>query len=115
MKRLTHHAVGIDQGSELLFSDFEHGGVMWTGSGPREYRQQVRFSQKYSGKPMVHVGLTMWDIERGENQRVDIRAEEITPEGFVIVFATWGNTHIARVRTDWLSIGPVEFEQDFDL
>lgn len=115
MKRMNHFAVGVLQGSETLFSDFEDGGDMWTGSGPREYRRMVRFSQEFRDAPAVHVGLSMWDIEQGENQRVDLRTEQIGADGFTIIFATWGNTHIARVRADWLAIGPVDFIEDFDL
>ena len=99
----------------MLFSDFETGGAMWTGEGPREHRQAIRFEHPFQAVPAVHIGLTMWDIEQGENQRVDIRAEEITGTGFTIVFATWGKTHSARIRADWLAIGPVPFEEDFDL
>ncbi|TKW68341.1 MAG: hypothetical protein DI616_03530 [Paracoccus denitrificans] len=112
---MNHYAVGILQGSEMLFSDFEAGGLMWTGSGQREHRVPVVFDQPFRDLPVVHIGLTMWDIERGENQRVDLRTETVSRTGFSIIFATWGNTHIARVRADWLAIGPVEYEEDFDL
>lgn len=115
MRRFHHHNIGILQGSEMLFSDFEVGGQMWTGSGQREHRHQVVFPSPFQSAPVVHVGLSMWDIERGENQRVDLRAEEVTAKGVVIVFATWGNTHIARIRADWLAIGPVVNDEDFEL
>ncbi len=42
MKRLNG-PIGIEQGSKILFSDFAHDGAMWTGSGPREVRQQETF------------------------------------------------------------------------
>lgn len=115
MKRLSHYAVGILQGSEALFSDFECGGAMWTGSGQRTHRHDVRFEQPFRDVPVIHIGLSMWDIERGENQRVDLRSENVRRTGFSIVFTTWGNTHIARVRADWLAIGPVAFDEDFEL
>lgn len=114
MKRLNHHAVGILQGSEVLFSDFENGGEMWTGSGLRERRSSVQFSQSFRDAPVVHISLTMWDIERGANQRVDIHTEDVTADGFVIYFRTWGNTHVARIRADWLAIGATTFDEDFD-
>lgn len=115
MKKFNHFAIGILQGSELLFSDFEDGGEMWTGSGQRDHRHFVRFPQSFRDQPTVHIALTMWDIERGENHRVDLRAEDISAKGFTIVFSTWGGTHVARVRADWLAIGPTTFEEDFDL
>ncbi|MDO5643367.1 MAG: H-type lectin domain-containing protein [Paracoccus sp. (in: a-proteobacteria)] len=112
MWRLSHYSVGLLQGSEVLFSDFETDGEMWTGSGPRERRVTIRFPSAFRGRPLVHLGLSMWDIDCGENQRVDLRAEDVGPQGFTIVFATWGATRIARIRADWLAIGPALLEGD---
>ena len=47
------------------------------------------------------------------NQRVDVSADEITPQGFVILFRTWGDTRVARARVSWMAIGPTEHEDDF--
>lgn len=113
MKIFSQHAVGILQGSEVLFSAFEDGGEMWTGSGPRKHRLPLRFSQSFKAVPSVQVGLSMWDTSTG-SQRLDIRAKDITPDGFTIVFGTWADTRVARVRVDWLAIGPVLYEDDFD-
>ena len=115
MKRIGHYAVGILQGSEVLFSDFEEGSEMWTGAGQRDHRHYVRFEEYFRDTPAVHVGFSMWDIHAGANQRVDLHTKEIDTEGFAIVFSTWSNTRVARIRVDWLAIGPVTFEEDFDL
>ena len=64
---------------------------------------------------MVHVGLSMWDTDNKTNQRADISAEEVEPAGFVIVFRTWGDSRIARVRADWLAIGELSDEDDWDI
>ena len=42
MKRISNHLVGVDQGSQVLFSDFEHDGKMWKGDGPRLHRKKVK-------------------------------------------------------------------------
>lgn len=115
MKRIDSRAVGIDQGTTTLFSDFETGGEMWTGSGPRERRTQVRFSAPFRGPPSVHVALSMLDIEREQNQRMDLGAEAVTAEGFEVVFRTWGDTRIARARASWLAIGELPEEDDWTL
>jgi len=47
MKRFSNHLIGIDQGDMVLFADFEDGGEMWTGTGPRERRRAVRFSETF--------------------------------------------------------------------
>ncbi|MFD1795630.1 hypothetical protein FQV27_04370 [Paracoccus aurantiacus] len=115
MKRFSHLAVGILQGSEILFSDFEDGGEMWTGDGPRQHRYDVRFEEAFHGVPIVHIGLSMWDIDSNSNQRADIGTEDVTRDGFTIIFRTWGDTRVARVRADWLAIGPTRFDEDFEV
>ncbi|MDG1530278.1 MAG: H-type lectin domain-containing protein [Paracoccaceae bacterium] len=115
MKRLSSHLVGIDQGSEILFSDFETGGVMWTGSDYRECRVPVKFSEKYDQMPTVQVSIAMFDIGHTSNQRADITAENITESGFEIVFRTWSDTKIARIRANWMSIGALAHVDDWNL
>ncbi|MFY0692430.1 MAG: H-type lectin domain-containing protein [Paracoccaceae bacterium] len=115
MRRFRSHRVGVDQGSSVLFSDHIDGGPMWTGSGAREFRFPVTFSEAYVDPPVVQVSMTMWDSDHQTNQRVDIQPEEITETGFTIVFRTWGDTRIARVRASWTAIGEIRDEDDWDL
>jgi hypothetical protein len=115
MKRFDARTVGIDQGSIILFSDFEDGGEMWTGTGRREHRQPATFSEPFRDIPAVQVTISMWDMDQKSNQRADISAEEVTTEGFTIVFRTWGDTRVARVRADWTAIGPLPDEDDWEV
>lgn len=115
MRRFKSYLLGIDQGSQVLFSDFEHDGEMWTGAGPREFRVEVGFSATFVTPPMVQVGMSMWDIDQQANQRVDIAAEMITEKGFEVVFRTWGDTRVARVRCDWIAFGEVPDDEDWNL
>ncbi len=115
MRRLTSHLTGIDRGSLVLFSDYQDGGAMWTGQGPRELRKVVTFSEPFLAEPAVQVSLSMWDMDQKTNQRADISAEMVNLEGFVIVFRTWGDTRVARVRADWIAIGEVKSEEDWEL
>lgn len=115
MKRLGHHAIGIDQGDVFLFSDFERDGEMWSGTGPRQTRAHVAFSNRFLDLPAVTVGLSMWDMSNTSNARADVSAEDVTPDGFAIVFRTWGDTRIARVRVSWQAIGPVQDDEIWTL
>lgn len=115
MKRFDGKQIGIEQASILLFSDFQDGGAMWTGTGPRQLRRFVEFSEAFSSAPVVQVSLSMLDIDSATNHRVDISAEDITDRGFTIVFRTWGDTRVARVRADWIAFGPVTHNDDWDL
>lgn len=115
MKRIAPHALGILQGSRVLFSDYVDGGVMWTGEGPRESRFVVTFKEAFREAPAVTVGLSMWDMDHQSNVRADITAENVTTRGFHLVFRTWGDTRVARVRADWMALGPVVDEEDWEL
>ncbi|RYE51661.1 MAG: hypothetical protein EOP21_00815 [Hyphomicrobiales bacterium] len=114
MKRFNG-LIGIEQGSKILFSDFAHDGAMWTGAGPREVRQPQTFDEVFLAPPVVKVGISMWDIDHKTNSRVDISAENVTAEGFEIVFRTWADTRIARIRAEWMAIGQARDEDDWDV
>jgi hypothetical protein len=45
--------------------------------------------------------------------RAELVAEEITTEGFDIVFRTWSDSRVARVRAAWMAIGDMPFEDDW--
>ena len=107
--------IGIEQGTTILFSDFVHDGPMWTGSGPREVRQVQAFGEGFNGPPAVTVGVSMWDIDHQTNSRADISAENVTAKGFEIVFRTWSDTRVARIRADWMAIGLARDEDDWDV
>ncbi len=115
MRKFRSHLLGVAQGSELLFSDFEHDGEMWTGSGPREFRLAVKFPESYARPPVVHVSISMWDMDAGFNQRADISAENIGRDGFDIVFRTWQDSRVARIRADWTALGEVDDDEAWEL
>lgn len=115
MKRIRNHLLGVDHGSQVLFSDFENDGKMWTGDGPRTHRTKVKFSDVFREPPMVQVSLSMWDMDQKSNQRADVTADKVTEKGFEIVFRTWGDTRVARVRADWFALGELKDEEEWDL
>ncbi|MEN8837268.1 MAG: H-type lectin domain-containing protein [Celeribacter marinus] len=115
MKRIETHQLGIEQGSILLFSDFQDDGEMWTGTGPRHMRRVIEFDEPFLHAPSVTVSLSMLDIDQASNHRVDISADMITDDSFVIIFRTWGDTRVARVRADWMAFGAVRHEDDWTL
>lgn len=115
MKRLKTHLTAIDQGSEVMFSDFEDNGPMWVEPGPREARLSIRFDEPFASAPVVHVSLSMWDTAGEVNQRADLRAEAVTETGFDLVFRTWGDSKVARVRGDWMAIGEVHDDEEWNL
>jgi len=115
MKRLQGHLIGIAQGSEIMFSDFAHNGPMWVGQGPREKRSKITFDEAFKLPPAINVSMSMWDTDGQVNQRADIAAEDITETGFSLVFRTWGDSRVARVRADWMAIGEVSGDDEWDI
>ena len=115
MKRFSSGTIGILQGSRVLFSDFADGGVMWTGQGDRESRHMISFKEKFIEPPSVMVSISMWDIDHKHTSRSDITAEKITEKGFQLVFRTWGDTRVARIRAEWIALGPVRDDDEWDV
>ncbi len=115
MKKFLKQAIGVDQGETVLFSDYEDGGDMWTGNGPRERRHALQFREPFQTAPVVHVALSMWDMDSATNARADISAENITEAGFDMVFKTWGDSRVARARARWMAIGAVSHDDDWEL
>ena len=111
MRRFRTNSFGTDQGEVILFSDFEHDGEMWTGSGPRHIRSFVHFREPFVSPPVVHVGMSMWDMSNTANSRMDVQSSDVRPDGFAVTFRTWGDTKVARVRISWLAMGDL-FEED---
>jgi H-type lectin domain len=114
MKRFSG-VIGIEQGTKVLFSDFANNGAMWSGAGPREVRHSHQFAEAFAEAPAVIVGISMWDMDHEVNSRADISAENVTPKGFDIVFRTWSDTRVARIRADWTAMGPVRDDDDWDV
>lgn len=98
-----------------MFSDFENDGKMWTGEGARMRRKKIKFNDAFKQPPSVQVSISMWDMDQDRNQRADIMAEKITEVGFDVVFRTWGDTKVARVRVDWMAIGEVPHGDEWEL
>jgi H-type lectin domain len=114
MQRFTG-AIGVDQGSRALFDHFADNGEMWTGDGPREVRVAQLFRLAFRERPVVMIGISMWDIDHRTNARAEIMAENVTASGFDIVFRSWSDTRVARIRADWLAIGPAQDEDHWEV
>lgn len=108
MQKIDIGHIGIAQGTVTLFSDFQNDGPMWSKDGQREVRIPVLFEEAFGTDPIVTVNLSMFDASSGSNIRYEITADGVTPQGFDIVFRTWGDSRIARARATWQAVGAVE-------
>lgn len=115
MKRFPNHLIGIDSGDVSLFSDFENGGEMWTGHGSRERRKRIVFSEPFCSPPVVQVAVSLWDVDTANAVRAQVTAENITNEGCELVFRTWADTRVARIRLSWMAFGELPHPDDWEL
>ena len=115
MKKLKSHTLGIDSGDVVLFTDYQDGGEMWTGRGQRERRRHIKFAEHYKTVPTVQLSPSLWDMDSSTIIRADITAESVTKRGFDMVFRTWGDTRVARVRIAWIAIGELSELDDWDV
>lgn len=115
MMRLSGPRTAISQGDVEVFSEFEEGGEMWTGKGGRERRVAVRFDTPYKAAPAVFVSPSLMDMNNEGAYRAEMVAENITQKGFDVVFRTWSDSRVARVRAAWMAVGEMAFEDDWDV
>ena len=115
MKKIRSHVIGIDQGEHIMFSDYENNGRMWAGEGTRQRKKTIAFSEPFRAPPVVQVTMTLWDVDKDTNVRADVQAKNVSATGFDLIFRTWGDTRVARVRLGWTAMGEVPNDDDWDL
>ncbi|MFN4101116.1 MAG: H-type lectin domain-containing protein [Pararhodobacter sp.] len=115
MFRFSSSEIGIIQGVVQLVSDFDTNGPLWTADGDRSVRRHVIFPERFLTSPAVQVAIVMWDIDGSTNQRGDLSVANVTPAGFEMIFKTWGDSRIARMRVQWTAIGALPDDDDFVL
>ena len=73
--------------------------------GRREYLAHVNFVSPFNNVPLVHLGLTGFDIDKQESARISVEPTNITSYGFIVKVETWSNTRVYSVDINWLAIG----------
>ena len=76
-----------------------------TTEEPRVFRYTVFFAQPFDSPPIVHLGLTGFDLDQRDSNRLTLRAIEISTAGFVAEIATWRETRVYSVAFSWLALG----------
>tara|TARA_B110000977_G_scaffold200784_1_gene292600 strand:+ start:2834 stop:3001 length:168 start_codon:yes stop_codon:yes gene_type:complete len=54
-------------------------------------------------------------MDAGTVLRADVTAEAVTEKGFDMVFRTWGDTKVARIRISWTALGELEDSDAWDV
>ncbi|MGH1577830.1 H-type lectin domain-containing protein [Planktotalea sp.] len=115
MKRIRSHLFGIDQGEHVMFSDYENDGKMWSGSGTRQRKKTIVFSEPFADTPSVQVSMSLLDLDKDTNVRADAQAKNVSTTGFDLIFRTWDDTRVARVRLSWIAMGALIDDEGWEL
>ena len=92
-------AVGIEtEGWNLAEGVAEDGPL-------RSFHVPVSFAAPFIAPPVVHLGLTGFDIDQRSSSRISLSAESITAEGFVANISTWRSSRVYSVTFQWLAVG----------
>lgn len=71
----------------------------------RVFQYPVFFSVPFDAPPVVHLGLTGFDLDQRDGDRLSLRATSITTEGFIVEVGTWRETRVYSVEFSWLALG----------
>jgi hypothetical protein len=86
-------------------STSNQGWTLSQGSGPRYFRVHATFGKTFVTPPGVSLGLMSIDELNTTNTRVNVYAENITKDGFDIVYLAWGDSIMYGVGASWVAVG----------
>ena len=82
---------------------FGTGDNFENGNGNREHIYFIPFGIIFDSNPIVHVGLTGFDLSKNSNQRLVVSVNAIDRHGFHAKFETWNDTKIYHVSINWIA------------
>ena len=71
----------------------------------RQFTTEITFASAFAAPPVIHLGLTGFDMEGHESARITLKTEAITAEGFRVTVGTWWASRVYAVEFSWLAIG----------
>ncbi len=71
----------------------------------RTFDFEVPFATPFSAPPVVHVGLTGFDIDQCSSGRLRLILVSITETGFRVQLSTWCDSRVYSTDFQWLAIG----------
>ena len=72
---------------------------------PRVFTVEVSFDTHFLAAPIIHLGLTGFDIDQRHTARLNLRAVEISTVGFRAEIGTWSDSRIYSLDFAWLAMG----------
>jgi hypothetical protein len=76
-----------------------------SGDGVRTFSGRVTFEREFAAPPVVQIGITGFDIDNGDNARLNVGITGVDGQGFDVELRTWWNSRLWSVDLSWLAIG----------
>ena len=82
---------------------YQTGNSLENGSPPGDRSDTIAvvFPRPFGKIPVVFVALSGFDFDKDQNQRLKIKAENISDVGFDLVVSTWWDTKVYFVSVDY--------------
>ena len=75
------------------------------GAEFRTFTGQVLFERVFNAPPLVHVGITGFDIDHRDNARLNVGIANIDEQGFRLELRTRWNSRLWSVELNWIAVG----------
>jgi hypothetical protein len=95
----------IQTGEEFAGNSASTKWPLYSGIGERSYTTAVKFDSPFRVPPKVSLAISGQDVDESKNNRLHLVAENITVDGFDLVYKTWSDTVLYRVWATWTAIG----------
>ncbi len=73
--------------------------------GVRTFSGRVTFDRAFNAPPVVQIGITGFDIDNGDNARLNVGIIAVDGNGFEVELRTWWNSRLWSVDLNWIAIG----------
>jgi hypothetical protein len=91
------------------FDDSQPGWALLDGApnadGIRTFAGRVTFERAFDAPPVVQIGITGFDIDNGDNARLNVGITGVDGTGFDVELRTWWNSRLWSVDLNWIAIG----------
>ena len=91
------------QSGQWRITQSESGFTLNSGNGDRIMQKEVRFAKPFESMPDVSVTVTFLDADKNQNVRYDVKAINVSRDGFVIRIKTWNDTKIFGMGGYWFA------------
>jgi len=108
MRRIDTNWLGVAEGYVTMFDHWSEATQMWDGIGERQVRTPIVFEGRFASIPVLHLSPTLIDAHSDTYLRLNIRAEDVSEDGFTLTVDVWDDTRIARLGVNWQALGPLD-------